>query len=140
MRQTEKIINVLCSRTDAFQSLQYKQTKKGELRLDKCRKYDLGSGYRLITMQWREYVFLVYAGTHDECNLWLQKQKNTTLNIASLANSSTILPVARCQFPAERNPPISEVIDEPDPLEKDLLSRIDEKTLRSVFSGLCQSK
>ncbi len=140
VRQTEEIIDVFCSRQDSFQSLQHKQTKKGELRIDNCRKYDLGGGCRLITIQQGSHLFLTYAGSHDECNLWLEKHKDTPLNIASLKNSSQILHVTFSQRQAVKTPPPPDITQEPDQLEEDLFNRIDEKTLRSVFSGICQPK
>lgn len=139
-KQAEEIIEVLCSRIGAFQVLKRKQTKRGEFRLENCRKYDLGGGYRLITIQNGDLLFLTYAGNHDECHLWLEKHKDVSLNTSSLISSSQILQVSFSQPQAVDTSQLSDSSQEPDPLEEDLFSRIDEKTLRSVFSGICQSK
>jgi hypothetical protein len=47
-------------------------TKYGEKRIKGCRKYDLGCGYRLITLQRGETVFMPFLGTHDESQRWLE--------------------------------------------------------------------
>ncbi len=140
VRQAEEISHVFCSCVDAFQLLKRKQTKKGELRLDNCRKYDLGGGYRLITIQDKDHLFLAYAGTHDECHLWLERHKGTTLNTSSLVNSSNILPITFPQPQAVETAPVSDFTKEPASPEDEILSTIDDKTLRSVFSGICQPK
>ncbi|NLA73884.1 MAG: hypothetical protein GX846_00115, partial [Deltaproteobacteria bacterium] len=40
-------------------------TKYGEKRLKGCRKYDFGSGYRLITLQKHMMILVPFIGTHD---------------------------------------------------------------------------
>lgn len=50
-------------------------TKYGEYRIRKCVKYDLGCGYRMITI-WRNHdIFVSYVGTHDECDRWLENNR-----------------------------------------------------------------
>ena len=56
-----------------------KTTNHGESRIDKCVKYDLGGGVRLITIQDSGVVLLCYAGTHDDCDQWLNKNRGSTL-------------------------------------------------------------
>lgn len=48
-------------------------TKYGEKRLKNCLKYDLGCGYRLITLKRGNTVFIPFLGSHDECQRWLEK-------------------------------------------------------------------
>ena len=57
----------------------FKTTNHGESRVDKCVKYDLGDGVRLITIQDSGVVLLCYAGTHDECDRWLNRNRGSTL-------------------------------------------------------------
>ena len=47
-------------------------TKYGENRIKNCRKYDLGCGYRLITLQRGKTIFIPFFGGHDECQRWLE--------------------------------------------------------------------
>ncbi|MFA6286974.1 MAG: UvrD-helicase domain-containing protein [Opitutaceae bacterium] len=46
-------------------------TDHGESRIKNCIKYDLGNGYRLVSVDFGEVVMLCYAGSHDEVNHWL---------------------------------------------------------------------
>ena len=46
-------------------------TKYGEKRIKNCRKYDLGCGYRLITLQRGRTIFIPFLGNHDDCQRWL---------------------------------------------------------------------
>ena len=73
-KEADEIINRLiqgCVSTDEIGVM----TKNGEYRIKKCTKYDLGCGYSLITVLDGGCVFVTYIGTHDECNLWLEKNK-----------------------------------------------------------------
>ncbi|MFE8070150.1 AAA family ATPase [Marinobacteraceae bacterium S3BR75-40.1] len=57
----------------------FRTTNHGESRIDKCVKYDLGAGVRLITIQDSGVVLFCYAGTHDQCDRWLNKNRGSTL-------------------------------------------------------------
>ena len=46
-------------------------TNHGENRIPHCVKYDLGSGYRLVTVEHQGQRFLLFAGTHDETDAWI---------------------------------------------------------------------
>lgn len=138
-RQVEEIIDILRSCSDPFHELKRKQTKYGELRLSNCRKYDLGSGYRLITVWDVDSVILAFAGCHDECHMWLEKQKDTGLNTLSLKGSCTLIPTTPSPAGRHKHLPPPDPVFETDPYEEDLLQRLDEKTLRYVFRGLCRS-
>lgn len=56
-----------------------KITKHGESRIPKSVKYDLGTGVRLITLQDSGVVLLCFAGTHDDCDDWLDRKRGATL-------------------------------------------------------------
>lgn len=56
-------------------------TKRGEHRIRYCRKYDLCSGYRLITIQNENYLILAYIGNHDDCSRWLERNKGLKYDI-----------------------------------------------------------
>jgi len=139
-RQVEKIIDILNCCGDAFQLLKRKQTKYGELRLSNCRKYDLGSGYRLITVQDEDCLILVYVGSHDDCHLWLEKQKDASMNVSILKSSGNLIHVTYSRLQPDESLPLTNFAPETDPYEEDLLGKIDEKTLRYIFCGLCWEK
>jgi hypothetical protein len=62
--------------TKAFNT--YKTTKHGETRIKNCVKYELGDGYRLITVQSNRIIWLLFCGSHDECDKWLDKNSGLT--------------------------------------------------------------
>lgn len=59
-------------------------TKRGEHRIRYCRKYDLCSGYRLITIQNENYLILAYIGNHDDCDRWLERNKGLKYDILEI--------------------------------------------------------
>lgn len=48
-------------------------TNNGESRIKNCSKYELGGGYRLITIQSGDVVIFCFAGSHAEADKWLKK-------------------------------------------------------------------
>ena len=50
-------------------------TKRGEKRVSKCRKYDLAQFCRLITVVDDGFCHIVYAGSHDDCDAWLDRNR-----------------------------------------------------------------
>ena len=56
-------------------------TRHGELRIKGVRKYDLGSGYRLITFRQGQRLYLLFAGAHDSCDRWLENNRELPLDL-----------------------------------------------------------
>ena len=48
-------------------------TKNGESRIKNCTKYDLGDGYRLVTINAGDVTFFCFAGSHDETENWIRR-------------------------------------------------------------------
>ena len=108
-------------------------TKYGEKRIKNCRKYDLGCGYRLITLQRGETVFIPFLGTHDNCQRWLER--NSRLKDFNAGAGRTIRVVEK--RPAKIISRMSESADNIAE-DHDLLQHLTDKDLRRVFSGLVQ--
>ena len=104
------------------------RTKYGENRIHHCRKYDLGSGYRLITVQRGQTVFVPFLGTHDESHRWLES--NSRLKTYN-AGAGKMLRVVEKK-------PIARLSKDPVEDSGDLLKDLTDKDLRSVFSGLVE--
>ena len=107
-------------------------TRHGELRLKGCMKYDLGSGYRLITLKQGKELFVLYCGTHDDCHRWIEN--NRELHLDPVRQRSRTYRVGLKDTPvsaSDRRSP-GEIDEEDDDYESD----IDEKLLRSIFCGL----
>jgi hypothetical protein len=102
-------------------------TKNGEYRIRKCVKYDLGCGYRLITIWRGERVFVSYIGTHDECDRWIENNRRIQLQV--LKDRGLEVPVSEATSAAtiESRPPAD---DDP------CIYPIEEKYLRMIFCGL----
>lgn len=109
-----------------------KLTKNGELRIKKCKKYDLGNGYRLICMRKAYHLVLLYIGTHDECTRWLERNKGLEYDL----NNAGEDPLLTKRISVEAGPQIKK-IDPADEYEERLKSQIDDRMLRKIFSGLC---
>ncbi len=106
-------------------------TRYGELRIRNCVKYDLGSGYRLITVRQEAHLFLLYIGTHDECDRWLENNRNRQTVFVKNRNKTFSVQRHRFDFKLKTLP-------EPETDEhEDFFDEIDEKYLRVIFRGLC---
>ena len=110
-------------------------TKYGEKRIKNCRKYDLGCGYRLITLQRGETVFITFLGTHDHCQRWLES--NSRLKDFNAGAGRTIRVIKK--KPAKMISRMSESADNMGD-DHDLFKHLTDKDLRRVFSGLVQGK
>lgn len=106
-------------------------TKHGELRIKGVMKYDLGSGYRLITFKQGSLLFLLYVGTHDDCHRWIEN--NRELTVEQVEERCIDLPACECDDGSDDYQLLSLLDDEE---EYDPLSDVSERELRAVFSGL----
>ncbi|MCW0048883.1 UvrD-helicase domain-containing protein [Burkholderia pseudomallei] len=59
-------------------------TNYGESRLQHCVKYDLRGSCRLITVQHNDICLLLYTGTHDDCDEWLESNKGKRFHIKNI--------------------------------------------------------
>jgi hypothetical protein len=143
-RKAERIISNLCGRNQNLNSAG-KLTENGERRIKYCRKYELGSGYRLICIQQGSYLIFAYAGDHDECSRWIEHNKKLRYEIED------VLQTAR---------PVYEVLDSDDDsisedvlpedaleerkfaaeYEESLMKRIEDNALQGIFSCWFQDK
>jgi hypothetical protein len=109
-------------------------TKYGEKRIKNCRKFDLGCGYRLITLQHELHVFIPFLGTHDECQRWLEN--NSRLKEVIAGNGSLVKISAPEKSPKDLPAGVS--VDLSDDTENELLLNVRDKDLRRIFSGLVE--
>ncbi|MBU0909860.1 MAG: hypothetical protein KKA54_19645 [Proteobacteria bacterium] len=111
-----------------------KRTKRGELRVRKCLKYDLGSGYRLISLKRDSELFLLYVGTHDECDRWLNKKRGIKLQVEP---DSFIFVAENGETPSDclADTLVEEMVDE---YEEQLSAKLSDPVLRQVFRGICE--
>jgi hypothetical protein len=108
-------------------------TKYGEKRIQQCRKYDLGCGYRLITLQRGETLFMPFLGPHDESHRWLEN--NSRLKDFN-AGAGRMIRVVNKKTRTE----LPKAIEKADAMadESDAFNPLSDADLRYVFSGLVQ--
>lgn len=109
-------------------------TKYGELRLENCVKYDLGAGRRLVTLKHGSGLFVIYAGNHDNCDRWLQRNRGYTPDPEKgrFADPDTLLPEPDMAKDRAAFSPVESEEEEADCLEDE----INDELLRQVFCGL----
>jgi superfamily I DNA/RNA helicase len=57
-----------------------KLTKHGETRIDHCVKYDIsGSAHRLVTVQTDNFIYVLFVGTHEDTEHWLDQNRGLTI-------------------------------------------------------------
>lgn len=133
--RAEAIIATLTS-TPGMPEQVNRLTKFGERRISGCKKYDLGSGYRLVYVKEAEHYVFLFVGTHDDCDRWLTNNKylqdlqldtpeDVVRRAAGMAANDTIAPPTAAGCACE--------VDYDDML----MQKIDEPTLRRIFRGLC---
>jgi len=119
-----------------------KLTRSGDARMKKCLKYDLGKGYRLICVKERTSIYVLYTGSHDSCDTWMDKHRNFKidafmeyLNLCYSGGCS-----ASCKDSSWCGTSISESSEcYEEELMQDyddiLMSKITQKELRAIFQG-----
>jgi hypothetical protein len=130
--RVETIIATLASHDGVRPAQVNKLTRNGEARIDKCKKFDLVGGYRLVYVREENHYFFLFAGTHDDCDRWLNNHRNFKPEIPC---EDTPLMVSQADnvMPASTQEATENDMDYDDILMKN----IDEKMLRRIFRGLC---
>jgi len=106
-------------------------TRNGEGRIKGCRKFDLGAGYRLVTLKQGSELYLLYAGTHDECSRWVENNRSHLPLEMIAGRSQTIRWYGRKSASPSTPSPAPEM--EP---EEDWIAPLSDHDLRLVFCGL----
>ena len=109
-----------------------KLTRHGEARIDKCKKFDLVGGYRLVYVREEDHYFFLFAGTHDDCDRWLNNHRNLKPEIGD-ENTPLIASQTANVTPA----PVQGITEHDVDYDDLLMKNIDEKMLRRIFRGLC---
>jgi hypothetical protein len=110
----------------------HRLTRHGEARIEGCGKFDLGSGYRLVHLKKGDHLFFSYIGTHDDCDHWIKS--NRGLQPEHNAGIPRLPVREKCGESGDTEENEYEVEPDCDDL---LMERIDDRTLRRIFRGLC---
>lgn len=136
-KKADEIIGKILSFGGTNPTAVRKATRWGEHRIRRCVKYDLGCGYRMVSVRSGSLVVFLYVGTHDECARWIRNNKGIEYD----ADGGDEASVTRPDRPASGESPEREAVREirrwSEEYEDGLMKKIDDETLRRVFSGLC---
>lgn len=115
-----------------------KRTRKGEHRIKNCVKYDMGGGYRLVTVMDGNHLIALFLGSHDETDRWFDRHKGDNFIVKHPMYSEEWI----C-FPPDDNSSTScseTKLLETDAYEVQLEAKLDETTLLAVFQGLNRNR
>ena len=112
-----------------------RQTKYGEARIKNCLKFNLGNGYRLISVKKNSSILLLYIGTHDECDAWLEKNRGRVFRLPGEEPGLSVRPEPGGQ--TNKGELESAQRDE---YEELLMGRINDRILAKLFRGLRKSR
>ena len=137
--QFEKILTYLKSSGPQAEDIYIKRTKHGEYRLKNCIKYDLGSGYRVITIRIGDRLYIPFLGVHDAANQWLERRGQDGFQPQEACYSQEIL-VSNNQYVGKYQHEIEQLSEDIDPYEEQLTEKLDESLLKDIFQGLFQKQ
>lgn len=133
--QFERILACLKFCGAKSEDIYIKRTKNGEYRLRNCVKYDLGCGYRVITVRIRDRLYVPFLGVHDAANLWLERHgQDGFVPQESFYSEEILVSPEQCIGDVQQD--ISQLREENDIYEEQLLARLDESILKDIFQGL----
>lgn len=128
-RRAETLIRAL-ARDDGAEGLeQRKRTRNGEARMENCRKYHLGGGYRLICVSLDKVLVPLHVGPHDECDRWIENNRKLRVDVSGDFPQSGEEACPEKVAEQEKVEPV----DDCDPL---IMERLSQRELREIFRGL----
>lgn len=110
-------------------------TRNGETRIKGCRKYDLGAGYRLVTLKQGDDLYLLFVGTHNECDRWIENNREHLPLEMITKRCRTVKRSVREKAPSAKASRLPD--KEPD---EDWIPLLTNRDLRIIFSGLVGGK
>lgn len=119
------------ARSDEPNSLDQRwKTRNGEARIEGCRKFYIGHRYRMIGIKKGQQLVLLYAGTHDECDRWIEHNRRLVPELPLDREPHKYAVQEPCKAEASNEDPDSDY-------EELLRQRLNEHDLRRLFCGLC---
>jgi hypothetical protein len=112
-----------------------KITDNGEARIPHCIKYGLTGGCRLVTVQKKGHCFLLYAGSHDDVDKWLNSNKGKLFAVDA---DQKIVEVEKPSMSTER-PNVNIAHPKPDHIYEQLDESIYERLMSSLARKICRS-
>ena len=113
-----------------------------EVRVKRTFKYDLGKGFRLITVKKKSDLYVLFLGDHDQCDRWLdtyskKKPGNTDIELNSYPVGEPFGREGSAPDCTAAGEPANEFAGESENRgAEDWEHRLTQKQLRKVFCGL----
>jgi hypothetical protein len=127
-RKADKVLQIVGGLNMALTALtELPVTKHGESRVKHCVKYELGNGYRLVTIQTEKVVMLCFAGTHDETDRWLDSHNGLTIAKGQSGAWEPVYKSPSVDAPLRRIPAA---------VSERLLERMDEARVDRLLEGV----
>ena len=128
VRRAELLIEEFANGSSSRLEQRWK-TNNGEARIDGCRKFYIGRRYRLVCIKQGQQALLLYAGTHDDCDRWLERNRGTSFRLEPSVAAKPSVPEPAAAYGSTAVP------DEG--ATEDLAEVPSQKELRLLFRGLC---
>ncbi|HMK60115.1 MAG TPA: hypothetical protein VK452_03090 [Dissulfurispiraceae bacterium] len=138
-RRVERIICTLAQQGRSHSRERFGITRKGEYRIDNCKKIALGHGYRLICILKDFHLVLLFVGSHDACFRWIERHRGFKYSTTDLTDA---VPAECCTDNNKSDLP-QDVIEEckfVEAYEAELMSRISDDMLYKIFPDLCRGQ
>ncbi|OGR26079.1 MAG: hypothetical protein A2277_19720 [Desulfobacterales bacterium RIFOXYA12_FULL_46_15] len=102
-------------------------SKRKDARIDNLFKFDLGSGYRLVCIKEKFCIHILYVGSHDNCDTWLDA------NSRKKPHKTGVCMKVYCVVPSQ-----AEGMTEEFPAESEcfMIPEISQEDLKKVFRGI----
>ena len=139
MKKQEKAPSIAAKRAKIIiQSLVkgIRPTKAGRLtqikdaRINNLYKFNLGSGYRLVCIKEKYNIYILFVGSHDHCDTWLDKHSKKKPHKTKLAMNIYNVDTSETP-PLEASNTLNEI-----EYDRVLIPEISQQDLRKVFRGL----
>ncbi len=132
--QCSRILHTIRVKGCITKTISSKRTKNGECRIENCIKYNLGNGYRLVTILQNGHLYIPFIGSHDDADLWIDRHR---CDAFTPTDNSFISEKIDLQSSTKNEREMEEKgTPEPDLYEEYLQSRLEASLLKSIFQGL----
>tara|TARA_B100000963_G_scaffold308782_1_gene284402 strand:- start:967 stop:3540 length:2574 start_codon:yes stop_codon:yes gene_type:complete len=110
---------------------QFSVTNHGESRIKSCVKYDLGLGFRLVTVKRDRIIWLLYVGDHADTDKWITRNSGWTPVRASDGSIRTVRKLTNSEEHGMGGPVV--------PGSEKLVQRFEDQSYYEKFLGLLSS-
>ncbi|MDA8135279.1 MAG: hypothetical protein M0T82_11690 [Desulfobacteraceae bacterium] len=102
-------------------------SKKKDARIDNLFKFDLGSGYRLVCVKEKFCIHILFVGSHDHCDTWLDANSRKKPHKTEVCMNVYCVAPAPAEGMAKELPAESECF---------MIPELSQEDLKKVFRGL----